>query len=220
LKDAATGGILAYFNTAFKTELIVDASPIGLGAILIHFNPKDITDIRIIAFASRTLSDVERRYSQIEKECLAIVRGCEKFHIYVYGRHFSLETDNKDLMFIFMNLNKNVSVRIERWSLCSANYDFSIHHITSVGNPVDYLSRKPLTTNNAKNEDGEHYINYLLNSAVPNTIMHEKILKATAEDEILQELMRCIRGAKFNLKRKSVEYDHVFHDSRSQMKML
>ena len=41
LKEAATGEILAYFNTKFKTELVVDAGPVGLGAILMQQNPED-----------------------------------------------------------------------------------------------------------------------------------------------------------------------------------
>jgi hypothetical protein len=73
LKEAATGEILSYFNINYDSYLIVDASPIGLGAILVQVNPIDEEDIRIIAYASRSLSDVERRYSHLEKECLAMV---------------------------------------------------------------------------------------------------------------------------------------------------
>ena len=91
LKEAATGQVLSYFDKNFKTFLVVDASPIGLGAILMQENPQDKTDIRIIAYSSRSLSEVERRYSQIEKECLAIVYGCEKFHIYLYGRSTQID---------------------------------------------------------------------------------------------------------------------------------
>ncbi len=52
LKEAATGEILSYFNINYDSYLIVDASPIGLGAILVQVNPIDEEDIRIIAYAS------------------------------------------------------------------------------------------------------------------------------------------------------------------------
>ena len=50
---------------------------------------------RVISYASRNLTDVERRYSQTEKEGLALVWACERFKLYVYGREFELETDHK-----------------------------------------------------------------------------------------------------------------------------
>ena len=102
--------MLSYFDKNFKTFLVVDASPIGLGAILMQENPQDKTDIRIIAYSSRSLSEVERRYSQIEKECLAIVYGCEKFHIYLYGRSFEIDSDAKALEYIFNNTNRKIAL--------------------------------------------------------------------------------------------------------------
>ena len=74
---------MAYFDPNRETELIVDASPVGLGAILLQKNKEKK---HIIAYASRALSDVERRYSQTEREALAIVWSCEHFHLYIYGR--------------------------------------------------------------------------------------------------------------------------------------
>jgi hypothetical protein len=71
MKDALITSVIAY--------LCVDASPVGLGAVLSQKNPVE-TDIKqIIAYASRTLSDTETRYSQNEKEALAIIYGCENF---------------------------------------------------------------------------------------------------------------------------------------------
>ena len=95
-------------------------SPIVLGAILVQVFKGQR---KIVALASRSLSDVERRFSQIEKECLAIVWGCEKFHLYLFRRHFLIITDNKALEHLLMRRAK-VPIRIERWSIRLLEYDF------------------------------------------------------------------------------------------------
>ena len=61
---------LAYFRQGAPTKLITDASPVGLGAVLVQ--TQDSTD-HALCYASLTLSDVKRRYSQVEKEALAVV---------------------------------------------------------------------------------------------------------------------------------------------------
>ena len=61
---------MAHYNPEAETELRVDASPVGLGAILMQSNGHET---RPVAYASRTLTDVERRYSQTEREALAVV---------------------------------------------------------------------------------------------------------------------------------------------------
>ncbi len=66
-------------NTKFQTQLIVDASHKRLGAQLIQVNPEDQDDYSIIAYACRSFSDVEFRYSHLEKECFAMVWGFVKF---------------------------------------------------------------------------------------------------------------------------------------------
>ncbi|PFX34699.1 Uncharacterized protein K02A2.6 [Stylophora pistillata] len=73
--------VVAHYNQATETELKVDASPVGLGAILLQ----QCSDcVHPVAYASRTLTDVERRHSQTEKEALAVVWACKHFHIYLY----------------------------------------------------------------------------------------------------------------------------------------
>ena len=194
---------------------MVDASPIGLGAILMQVNPRDEGDVRIVAYTSRSLSEVERRYYQIEKECLAMVYGCEKFHIYLYGREFVIDSDAKALEFIFNsnNPNKRIPARLQRWSLKLMPYDFTVRHRSGIGNPADYLSRQPVFSHDTHNDDIEDFVNYLFTSAIPKSVTHEEILKHTNDDEVLQELIRRIRGAKFNVKkRKSAMFDHVFSE--------
>ena len=70
-----------------------NASLKGLGARIIQ-------DGQPIAFASKSLTDTETHYANIERELLAIVYGCEKFHTYLYSRTFIVETDHKPLEMI------------------------------------------------------------------------------------------------------------------------
>ena len=65
---------LAYFCASAETRLVVDASPVGLGAVLLQ---RRDGVFRPVEYASRSLMDVERRYSQTEREALAVVWGCE-----------------------------------------------------------------------------------------------------------------------------------------------
>ena len=89
LKEALVGDhVMSYFDPRKKTEIIVDASPTGLGGLLVQ-------EGKVLGYASRALSDVESRYSQTEREMLAVVWGVEHFHLYVYGAQFSVITDHK-----------------------------------------------------------------------------------------------------------------------------
>ncbi len=73
--------VMSYFDIRNETQLIVDASPVGLAAILTQRPPGKNTPPNVIAYASRALTPTEQRYSQTDKEALAIVWGIEHFHI-------------------------------------------------------------------------------------------------------------------------------------------
>ena len=68
---------MAYFNANWETEIITDASPVCVAAILAQ---KNGSDRHVIAYASCSLTPVEQRYSQTEHEALAIIWACEHFH--------------------------------------------------------------------------------------------------------------------------------------------
>ena len=82
--------VFAYFDPQKETRIQVDACKNGLGATLMQGG-------KSVAFASNSLTETQKAYAQIEKEVLAILIGCEKFHEYLYGRKVIVESDHKPL---------------------------------------------------------------------------------------------------------------------------
>ncbi|XP_060067120.1 uncharacterized protein LOC132547378 [Ylistrum balloti] len=114
LKDClANASVLGHFSlNAKKTTVVTDANNVGLAAILIQEDSSGQS--KVISYASRSLSDVERRYPTTEKEALAVVWGCDKFKLYLVGIPFDLVTDPKPLEAIYGPKSKP-NARIERW---------------------------------------------------------------------------------------------------------
>ena len=105
--------VVSYFDVNKESIVLVDASPVGLSAVLAQRVPHS-QETKIIAYASHSLTEVETRYSQTEKEALAIVWGVEHFHLYLYGAPFVLYTDHKPLEVIYANPCSKPPARVER----------------------------------------------------------------------------------------------------------
>ena len=99
---------MAYFNKDEETSVVVDAGPVGLSAILSQNTPGH-DDHKVISYASRALTDPEKRYSQTEKEALAIMWSVEHFHLFLYGGEFRLIVDHKPLEVIYGKRNTKAS---------------------------------------------------------------------------------------------------------------
>ena len=114
-----------------------DASSTGLGALLLQYHDKTPFPV---SYASRKLLDREKRYSTIERECLAILFGITRFNYYLYGREFFLEVDHKPLT--YMHNFKGTNARLMRWAIGLQPYKFQIVHIAGESNVgADLLSR-------------------------------------------------------------------------------
>ncbi|UYV84627.1 K02A2.6-like, partial [Cordylochernes scorpioides] len=179
---------LAYYNLNSPTELITDASPIGLGAVLIQTQQNGLK--RPIAYASRSLTDTEKRYSQIEKETLGCVWAIEHFNTYIWGRKFVLKTDHKPLIYMLNPENGAVlPPRIQRLSWRLQPYDFEIEFIQGKQNIADIFSRQPLSKKSDEKwlEDYVHKV-LSITSEELQALSLKEIKVCTEQDPLFQKL--------------------------------
>ena len=116
---------LRYYDRMKPVKVHADASLRGLGACLIQeFKGED----QPIAFASKSLTDAETRYANIERELLAIVFACQRFSTYLLGRSFIAGSDHKPLEMIAMKNLANAPPRLQRMLLQLQRYDVTIKY--------------------------------------------------------------------------------------------
>ena len=96
-------------------------------------------------YASRSLTETERRYAQIEKEALAITWACEKFSEYILGKQILIETDHKPLVPLLSSKHlDDLPPRVLRFRLRLMRFAFSIVHVPGkYMYTADALSRAP-----------------------------------------------------------------------------
>ncbi len=121
------------FSKSFVLQ--TDASEVGVGAILSQADKEGLD--HPVAYFSRKLLPRERKYSTVEKECLAIKLGVEVFWVYLYGKPFQIQTALQ-----WLDSVKDSNNRLLRWSLMLQPYTFTIQHRKGVDNAnADCLSR-------------------------------------------------------------------------------
>jgi len=176
--------VLAFYDVNKPLTLENDACEYGLGSAIFQ-------EGRPIAYASRTLTEAERRYAQIEKEMLALVYGLEKFHQHTYGRHVDVVTDHKPLVAIISKPLSKAPRRLQSLILRTQKYDFNLTF--QPGKSIvtaDTLSRAPVQTDTL-HEPEVTTVNNISLSSINQTRLDE-IRVATDRDETLQTLKRVI----------------------------
>ncbi|XP_055714804.1 uncharacterized protein LOC129808923 [Phlebotomus papatasi] len=171
-EEMGSDQFLAHYDPNQSLVLAVDASPVGVGACLGH-RYEDGSE-KPLFYASQTLTETQRRYTQIDKEAYAIIFGIKKFYSYLYGRHFILITDNKPLSQI-MNPEKGIpqytALRMQHYSAFLKGFDFTLEHrkTQSHGN-ADGLSRLPLPETSEFETDDPEITQINLISVLPVTV--------------------------------------------------
>lgn len=187
---------LGYYSIHDRTQLYADASPVGLGAVIIQLND---AGPRVISYASKSLSETEKRYCQTEKEALALVWAVERFHFYLFGRTFELITDHKALEVIF-SPNSKPCARIERWVLRLQSYKFKVIYKPGKNNIADPLSRLVVTDIRPVCFDAntEPYVNHIAATSTPIAIKFGEINEASQEDDEILAVKNGLATNKWN----------------------
>ncbi|UYV61067.1 K02A2.6-like, partial [Cordylochernes scorpioides] len=185
----------ALFDPSRTTIVSADASSFGIGGVLRQEQPDG--SLKPIAYVSRTLSETEKRYSQIEKEGLAIVWTCERLKDYVTGIKIHIETDHKPLIAIFTSKSlEDMTPRLQRLKMRMMRYSYQISHIAGKKQIVaDMLSRKPMSKPH-KDELEEELSAYIQSIEFPAT--EERLLEISRkqkEDSLCSQLAKyCMSG--------------------------
>lgn len=199
--------VLALYDPARPVLLSVDSSAYAMGAVLLQ-------DGRPVEYASRTLTDTQARYAQIEKELLAIVFACERFHQYLFGKNkVIVESDHKPLESIFKKPMMSVPIRLQRMLLRLQSYDLVVTYKPGKFMYIpDTLSRSPLSDvyNDEVTNNVIQQVKLMIDSL--NISMNKlKLIKdKTRNDVNLMALIKCIQSGwpkyKANVTKELSEY--------------
>nr|XP_037279754.1 uncharacterized protein K02A2.6-like [Rhipicephalus microplus] len=209
----ASHKVFRMFDPTLPVIVATDASAYGLGAVL---QQVEGSHVRTVAFASRTLTETERKYSAGESEVLACLWACEKWHVYLWGRSFTLLTDHQALVALLSSRSTGQRpLRIARWTTRLLRYDFKIQYRSGAHNQVaDALSRLPVP-----DTEGGFHVDEEVVSLVTSSVHRENLQVATAEDDILRQVMQFIQSSWPTRKRFAAELT-PYYEIRDELSVV
>lgn len=174
--------VLRLFDMSRPVVVSVDASPVGIGAVLMQ-------DGQPVAYSSTTLTPTQKRYCQIEKELLAVQFGLLRFRQYVYGQEVVVESDHKPLIGLIDKPIASCTPRIQRMRLQLQR--FSITLVYKPGKELfiaDTLSRAPSSREFVDDvtQNSDEQVHALLSRIIPLETTRSRYEAATNADPALQ----------------------------------
>lgn len=122
--------VLAAFDGNKKILIQTDSSQSGVLCCIMQDN-------KPISYASRSLTETEKQWAQIEKEMNAILYACTKFHNYIYGRRITVHTDHKPIVSIMnKEYNKIKNNRLKRIKTKLSIYDLEVKYLDYIKDDI------------------------------------------------------------------------------------
>ena len=195
--------VLVYYDPSLPLKLDCNESAYGVGAVLLHTFPNG--DERPVAYASRTLTQTERGYAQIQKEALSLIFWVKKFHQYLYGRKFFLVTDHKPLLTILgpkKELPTLAAARFQRWAVLLSAYQHDIEYrSTDRHSNTDGFSRLPMLPSQTKQDVAPSSV-FNLTQIARLPIDANGLQKATREYALLSRVVNYVCAERLAIKHR------------------
>ena len=190
--------LLRYFCMKKHTYIMADAHVSGLGVALAQGD--SIESARPVAFASRTTSEAERNYPQLDLEAMALDYGLRRFRNYIVGSPHTiiLVTDHKPLESVF-NGSRKGSIRTERIKMRHQDIRYKVIYRKGKANSCDYLSRHATPWKHVPDQeqteaaDLNNLLYTLHTTPIIDRITLAGIAQATSSDNVLAELRNMVK---------------------------
>jgi len=183
--------VLCLYDPDAPVKVSADASSYSLRAVLLQ----QVGSVwRPVAYASRAMTETERRYAQIEKEALASTWACERFSNYILGRRFLIESDHKPLIPLLNSKQlDDLPPRILRFRLRMARFDYTVHHVPGkFMYTADTLSRAPVSQVDEEclelQTEVEAFLDSVVQSLPATTHQLETYRRAQTEDSVCSKI--------------------------------
>lgn len=188
-EEISSDKTMAFFDPSKPIILRTEASfNEGLSAALLQKTDRGIQPVH---FISRTMTETEKRYSQTEKDALAIKWAKERLRIYLLGApRFRIVTAHKPLVPLFNKVKAKVPPRIEKWIMEMQDVDYELVYEPGKdeADPLDFLSRHPLPETG--DDRTEKIIRWNMNAE--HAVVVTRIREETQKDEVMQRLAKRI----------------------------
>ena len=209
--------VLAYFEESRPVVLSADSSSHSIGAVLMQ-------DGRPVEFAAKSLTECQQRYSQIEKEFLALMFACKRFKYYCWGRgKVTVETDHQPLLGLFRKDISELTPRLAAMRLEVLSYPIEIDLQYRPGKELvlaDTLSRSCPPKSDCFEDLGKDPLLYVCSLVITSEQTMEKYVKATEQDEELAVVSRYIVDGWPNCRKMCASRAMAYWNFRNELSLV